>query len=216
MVVPNTIFKEMYGALYTHYGPQNWWPGETGLEMVVGAVLTQNTNWKNVDKAIVNLKRAGVLNFEALCGLSHGELAELIRPAGYYNVKAKRLKNLLRMVMQEYGGDLQQLLDDNPDSARSNLLGVNGIGEETADSILLYGAGHAIFVVDAYTHRVFARHNLLEEECGYGDVQERFMDNLTADAALFNEYHALIVRVAKEYCKKNNPLCEQCPLGKFL
>jgi len=216
MPMPNTIFEEMYGALYAHYGPQNWWPGETGLEMMVGAVLTQNTNWKNVDKAIANLKRAGVLSFEALYSLSHDELAELIRPAGYYNVKAKRLKNLLRMIMEEYDGDLQQLLDDGPDSARSNLLAVNGIGEETADSILLYGAGHAIFVVDAYTHRVFSRHNLLEEECGYGEVQERFMDNLVADAALFNEYHALIVKVAKEYCKKNTSLCEQCPLFKFL
>lgn len=216
MPVPSTIFKEMYRALYTHYGPQNWWPGETALEMVVGAVLTQNTNWKNVDKAIANLKRAGVLSFETLYGLSHEELAEHIRPAGYYNVKAKRLKNLLRMIMAEYDGELQQLVDDGPDSARSNLLAVNGIGEETADSILLYGAGHAIFVVDAYTHRVFSRHNLVEEECGYGDIQERFMDNLAADAALFNEYHALIVRVGKEYCKKSTPLCEQCPLHDFL
>lgn len=216
MPVPSTIFKEMYRALYAHYGPQNWWPGETALEMVVGAVLTQNTNWKNVDKAIANLKRAGVLSFETLYGLSHEELAEHIRPAGYYNVKAKRLKNLLRMIMAEYDGELQQLVDDGPDSARSNLLAVNGIGEETADSILLYGAGHAIFVVDAYTHRVFSRHNLVEEECGYGDIQERFMDNLAADAALFNEYHALIVRVGKEYCKKSTPLCEQCPLHDFL
>ncbi|MFN2353834.1 MAG: endonuclease III domain-containing protein [Desulfopila sp.] len=212
----DTIFEEMYGALYAHYGPQNWWPGETALEMVVGAVLTQNTNWKNVDKAIANLKHAGVLGFEALCSVSHDELAERIRPAGYYNVKTKRLKNVLRMIMEEYDGDLQQLLDDGLESARSNLLAVNGIGEETADSILLYGAGHAIFVVDTYTHRVFSRHNLVEEECGYGDVQERFMDNLAADAVLFNEYHALIVRVAKEYCKKNTPLCGQCPLHDFL
>jgi endonuclease III related protein len=209
-------FQEIYTALFQHYGPQKWWPAETPLEMIVGAVLTQNTNWKNVDMALNNLKEANLLTLDSLNALTLEELAEYIRPAGYYNLKAKRLKNLLRMICEEYDGDLQRLSDEDLYRTRSQLLKVNGIGEETADSILLYAAEKPIFVVDTYTYRVFSRHHLLEEECSYADIQERFMDNLTADAVLFNEYHALIVKVAKEYCKKKQPLCHMCPLEEFL
>ncbi len=208
----NNTFYEIYENLLDHFGPQNWWPAETPFEMVIGAVLTQNTSWKNVDKALVNLKEADLLSFDTLCNLDQVSLATLIRPAGYYNLKAKRLKNLLQMIQNEYAGDLQSLLKDDLYHSRMMLLQVKGIGPETADSILLYAGNHPIFVVDAYTHRVFSRHNLVEEECSYEDVQERFMDNLPADSKLFNEYHALIVKVAKAYCKKNAPLCENCPL----
>lgn len=206
------IFLKIYTTLYGHYGPQNWWPAETPLEMVVGAVLTQNTSWRNVAKAITCLKTLNLMTLESLNGSSHEELATCIRSAGYYNVKARRLRNLLHMLYQEFEGSLELLLEEELFSCREKLLQVNGIGEETADSILLYACNHPIFVVDTYTHRVFSRHNLLEEECSYADIQEVFMDNLPADAQLFNEYHALIVRVAKEYCKKNKPLCSECPL----
>ncbi len=209
-------FLDIYTTLFEHYGPQNWWPAETPLEMVVGAVLTQNTNWKNVSRALANLKESNLLHFDSLNALTPDELAVYIRPAGYYNLKAKRLKNLLQMVAKEYNGDLQQLFDEEFDRARSRLLQVNGIGEETADSILLYAAEQPIFVVDAYTYRVFSRHNLLEEECSYTDIQEAFMASLPREISLFNEYHALIVRVAKEYCKKTNPCCQKCPLEKYL
>ena len=208
----NNTFYEIYEILLDHFGPQNWWPAETPFEMVIGAVLTQNTNWKNVDRALANLKKADLLSFEALRDLDLANLATSIKPAGYYNLKAKRLKNLLQMIEDEYAGELRNLLEDDFYNARMMLLQVKGIGPETADAILLYAGGHPVFVVDAYTHRVFSRHNLLEEECSYEDVQERFMDNLPADSELFNEYHALIVKVAKAYCKKNAPLCEHCPL----
>jgi len=210
------VFRDIYTTLLDHFGPQNWWPSESSFEMVVGAVLTQNTSWINVSKAIENLRNAGLLQLDLLVALSPAELAPYIRPAGYYNLKAKRLLNLLRMIVNEYDGSLHNLLEDELDSARQNLLQVNGIGEETADSILLYAGGQPIFVVDAYTHRVFSRHNLLAEETSYQEIQERFMDNLPADTALFNEYHALIVKVAKEFCKKKEPLCQHCPLQDYL
>lgn len=206
------IFLHIYQSLLDHYGPQKWWPAESPLEMVVGAILTQNTNWNNVAVAIDRLKKADILSISSLCSISHAELASLVRPAGYYNLKAKRLKNLMRMIADEFDSNLQLLLDEDPAYGRRKLLEVNGVGEETADSILLYAGGHPVFVVDAYTHRVFSRHLLLEEESSYQDIQEIFMTSLPSDASLFNEYHALIVRVAKEYCKKKAPLCELCPL----
>lgn len=210
------VFLDFYKTLLEHYGPQEWWPAESPLEMIVGAVLTQNTNWQNVENALAALKQAGRLDFEALYAMPQEELANVIVPAGYYNLKAKRLKNLLHLVATEYGGDVQALLDDEPGESRRRLLEVNGVGEETADSILLYGGNHPVFVVDAYTHRVFHRHNLIEEECGYGEMQERLTENLPVDPSLYNEYHALIVKVGKEFCKKNRPLCKRCPLRIYL
>jgi endonuclease-3 related protein len=203
---------EIYAALHTHYGPQNWWPADSVFEMLVGAVLTQNTNWQNVKKALANLQDRGLLSFAALHELPQPELAEYIRPSGYYNLKAGRLKNLLQMLADSYGGSLEDLLQEETMVARQSLLEVKGIGPETADSILLYGGNHPIFVVDAYTHRVFSRHGLLPEECDYQEAQELFMDNLEPDYRLFNEYHALIVQVAKDFCKKSKPLCDVCPL----
>lgn len=205
-------FVDVYELLLGHYGPQNWWPAETPIEMAVGAILTQNTSWSNVEKAIDNLKKHNLLSVESLHEMHHDELALLIKSAGYYNVKAKRLKNLIKVIAEEYEGNIGRLFDLELWACRETLLKIKGVGEETADSILLYGGDFPVFVVDSYTHRVFSRHNLVAEECSYGEIQESFMENLPEDSALFNEYHALIVRVAKEYCKKNNPECERCPL----
>jgi endonuclease-3 related protein len=205
-------YLEAYEKLLRHFGPQGWWPAETPFEVMVGAVLTQNTSWSNVEKAIVKLRDAGLLEFDSLLHCSETLLAELIRPSGYYNLKARRLKNLLAMIAEKYGGDLGALRQDDLGSARANLLSVKGIGPETADSILLYACDQLIFVVDAYTHRVFSRHNLVAEESDYHSLQDQFSGNLPLDVTLFNEYHALIVKVAVKYCKKSKPLCDTCPL----
>ncbi|BCL59664.1 endonuclease III [Desulfomarina profundi] len=202
-----------YERLFDHFGPQNWWPGETPFEIMVGAVLTQNTNWLNVTRAIDNLRTAGVLSYQLLLALPLENLAELIRPSGYYNVKAGRLRNVLLMIENLYEGDPELFYQDDMVLARENLLSVKGIGPETADSILLYACNHPVFVVDAYTHRVFSRHNLVEEETDYSAMQSLFMDSLPEKAELYNEYHALIVAVAKKYCKKTKPLCRICPLS---
>ncbi len=206
-------YQEIYDLLFDFYGPQGWWPGETALEVIVGAVLTQNTNWSNVCKAIDNLKNRNLLTFPTLHSLTHDELAHLIRPSGYYNLKAKRLKNLLQMIAEKYNGELALLFEQDLDSSRRDLLSVSGVGHETADSILLYACHQPIFVVDAYTHRIFSRHNILEEESDYLSIQEQFMDKLPADVQVMNEYHALIVKLGKDYCKKKKPLCEACPLA---
>jgi endonuclease III related protein len=208
-----SILQEIYDLLLDHFGPQSWWPGDSAIEMVVGAVLTQNTNWSNVTKAIANLREREVLSFTGLESLSVDELAEYIRPSGYYNIKARRLKNLLVMIREFYDGELDALLADETASARGNLLSVQGIGPETADSILLYAGNHPVFVIDTYTHRVFSRHYLIAEESDYHEIQDEFMNRLPPDSQLFNEYHALIVMVGKHFCKKTHPLCNTCPLG---
>lgn len=206
------IYTEVYQNLFDHFGPQNWWPGETPFEIIVGAVLTQNTNWRNVSKAIDNLREAELLNFNSLKQLAVDEIAIYIRPSGYYNLKAKRLRNLLDMIEENYFGELDLFLQDSLASGRENLLSVKGVGPETADSILLYACELPTFVIDTYTHRVFSRHQLVDEETDYESMQDLFVSQLPKDVQLYNEYHALIVRVASTYCKKTNPLCEQCPL----
>jgi endonuclease-3 related protein len=206
------MYLDAYQLLYSHFGPQGWWPGETPLEIMVGAVLTQNTNWTNVTKAIDNLRQGGMLGYPQLLEMSLDLLAEYIQPSGYFNLKAKRLHNLLKMIENLYDGNLDHFSNDDVVSARENLLNVKGVGPETADSILLYACVQPVFVIDTYTHRVFSRHNLVEEETDYHTMQTVFMDHLPEDVQLFNEFHALIVRVAKQFCKKTNQLCEQCPL----
>jgi endonuclease-3 related protein len=206
------MYTEVYQNLFDHFGPQNWWPGETAFEIIVGAVLTQNTNWRNVSKAIDNLREAELLDFNSLKLLTVDEIAAYIRPSGYYNLKAKRLRNLFDMIEEIYCGDLDLFLQDSLASGRENLLSVKGVGPETADSILLYACKLPTFVIDMYTHRVFSRHQLVDEETDYDSMQDLFVSQLPQDVQLFNEYHALIVRVASIYCKKTNPLCEQCPL----
>ena len=207
----NKKLTKMFDLLLDHFGPQNWWPGETDLEIVVGAILTQNTNWKNVEHAITNLKKKNLLSFPALRALSEKELAHEIRPAGYYNVKAKRLNNLLKFIQDHFQGDFKLIAEEDTETIRQSLLSVNGIGPETADCILLYGMDRPLFVVDAYTHRILNRHNMMDEPVSYHDLQRFFMDHLPNDTKLFNEFHALIVMTGKEYCRKR-PLCESCPL----
>lgn len=207
--------QDIYERLLRHFGPQHWWPGETPFEVMIGAVLTQNTNWQNVEKAIANLKAAGLLSPEALSALPAEELAGHIRPAGYYNLKAGRLKNLLALIAAHEGG-LDALLNQPAGILRAQLLAVKGIGPETADSMVLYAAGRPLFVVDAYTHRILARHGLIPEESDYFQMQALFMDHLAEDAALFNEYHALLVRAGKEFCRKSKPKCDGCPLAGLL
>jgi len=208
------LFLRVYDRLYDHYGPQYWWPGESNLEIMVGAVLTQNTNWINVEKAIDNLKNSDQLSFSCLQNMPIEELAEYIRPAGYYNIKARRLKNLFQMIEDEYEGEITFLFADSLDESRENLLRVKGVGPETADAILLYAAKKPAFVIDTYTHRVFSRHELVEEDTDYYSLQQEFLDSLPEDVSLFNEFHALIVAVAKEFCKKKKPRCSNCPLQR--
>jgi endonuclease III related protein len=208
----NNKFKEIYTLLFQYFGPQGWWPANSPFEVVIGAVLTQNTNWENVRLAIANLHGAGMLSFDALATITVEELAQLIKPSGYFNIKAQRLKNLLKMITEHYQGKLELLLNDDLATARETLLSVKGIGPETADSILLYAASHPVFVVDAYTHRIFSRHNLVPEESDYHSLQEAFHEKLPAQPSLYNEYHALIVTLGKNFCRKNNPRCAQCPL----
>lgn len=203
---------DIYQRLYKHFGPQAWWPGETPFEVMVGAVLTQNTSWINVEKAIDNLKRAGVMSLGRLSELPVDLLAEYIHPAGYFNIKAGRLQNLLAAVGQRYGGSLDAMLEEETEELRRVLLSVKGIGPETADSILLYAAERPVFVVDAYTYRILLRHELIPEDFGYDDLQQLFMDNLESDVRLFNEFHALLVCAGKEFCKKTAPKCSVCPL----
>ncbi|MBI4712020.1 MAG: endonuclease III domain-containing protein [Planctomycetes bacterium] len=204
---------QIYTKLLKHFGPQKWWPGETSFEVIIGAILTQNTNWSNVEKAINNLKAEKVLTPECLHKIKTERLAGLIKPAGYFNIKAKRLKSFINWLFENYGGDLDRLFAMDTGTLREALLQVCGIGPETADSIVLYAAGKPSFVVDAYTYRVFSRHKFIPEETDYDEVKAFFEDNLSQDVKLFNEYHALLVRLGKTYCKKTRPLCEQCPLN---
>lgn len=204
--------NEIYRRLYDHFGPQHWWPGETKLEIIIGAVLTQNTNWHNVEKAIANLKGYNLLSLPALTQIPTDILAHHIKPAGYYNLKAQRLKNLCAAIGGEEE-DLADFLAADLATLRQNLLVVKGIGPETADAIILYAAEKPSFVIDAYTHRILLRHNLIWEDHDYYAMQELFMSTLPEDVALYNQYHALLVRVGKELCLKRTPKCEACPLA---
>jgi endonuclease III related protein len=205
-------FRSMYQALLKEFGPQKWWPADTPFEVAVGAVLTQSTNWKNVEKAIRRLKAHHVLTPEKLMRLPERKLASLIRPAGYYHIKARRLKNFLAFLFSRYKGRMQVMRRAPYKEVRAGLLGVKGIGQETADSILLYALNKPVFVIDAYTRRMLGRHGLTAPADDYSRLQDLFMNNLKNDVSLFNEYHALIVRLAKVYCLKNDPRCPACPL----
>jgi len=208
--MPEKLLR-IYHRLYSSFGPQYWWPGETPFEIAVGAILTQNTNWGNVEKAIGNLKKMGLLNPSALQGIAYERLASLIRPTGYFNIKAKRLKNFISFLMSEYHGSMQSMKKEELLSLRRKLLAVSGIGPETADSIILYAAEKPVFVIDAYTKRVLSRHNILDKDAPYDVFQDLFHTQLRENIRLFNEYHALIVRLAKEYCR-TKPICTGCPL----
>ena len=205
------MLMEIYNTLCNHYGQQHWWPGDSCDEIIIGAILTQNTNWQNVEKAINNLKNADCLSFEKLHALDTNALAALIRPAGYYNIKAGRIKNFLNWLFDNYNGSIETLENFDTDRLRQELLTVRGIGKETADSILLYAFARAVFVVDAYTWRIMSRHRLIEPDIDYEELRAFFEYNLPPDEKLFNEYHALLVRLGKENCK-TKARCQNCPL----
>ncbi len=205
------ILMNIYQILYQAYGPRHWWPGETDFEVMVGAILTQNTSWRNVEKAIQKLKGKGALSPEGIRRLKPSRLASLIRSSGYYRTKADRLKTFVDFLFEEYGGNLGRMRRGSLEKLRRELLGVKGIGPETADSILLYGLRKPIFVVDAYTKRILLRHGLISQKASYEEIQKLFMDHLPSDKKLFNEYHALFVHLGKTLCKKI-PKCNICPL----
>lgn len=202
----------IYQQLFTRYGPQHWWPAEEPFEIIVGAILTQSAAWGNVEKAIANLKSAGALSPQALRRLTVAEVATLIHPCGYYNAKALKLKSFAHWLSEHFNDNLNQLFATDIDYLRQQLLAIHGIGQETADSIILYAAGKPIFVIDAYTRRIVSRLGLAPDNDSYSAYQCLFMNNLAADVKLFNEYHALMVCLAKDVCRKY-PLCHQCCLN---
>ena len=207
------ILLKIYNSLYDFFGPLNWWPGDTPFEIMVGAVLTQNTSWSNVEKAINNIKKENLLEPWKLYRINRKELAQLIKPSGYYNIKARRLKNFLNLFLNDFEGSAEKMFSGDSGELRKKLLKVNGIGPETADSILLYAGNKLFFVVDAYTKRIFSRHKLISEDASYHQIQEFFSQNLDRDVKLFNEFHAQIVMLGKTICTSRNPNCAKCPIS---
>ncbi|MCE5302797.1 MAG: hypothetical protein LLF97_06765 [Planctomycetaceae bacterium] len=214
--MPHHSLNAVYRQLLATFGPQHWWPGESPFEVIVGAVLTQNTSWTNVERAIRNLREADLLEPQSLAEAPAEELEELIRPAGYFRVKAQRLRSLLLWLMDRYEGSLDAMFATPLPELREQLLAVRGIGPETADSILLYAGGLPSFVVDAYTHRVFSRHGWIDFDADYPQIQDYVQTELPQDAPTYNEFHALLVRLGKDFCRKSNPKCESCPLRAML
>jgi len=202
-------------VLIERFGPQGWWPGDSPFEVMVGSILTQNTNWKNVEKALTRLVKEGLLTQEKLLVADIDILYACLRPVGYFRVKTQRLLDFVCYLRDRYGLDIDRLMMTETSILRKELLEIRGIGPETADSILLYALERPVFVVDAYTRRVFTRHRLIDEKAGYSEIQRLFMACLPEDVSLFNEYHALLVRVGKEYCRPTS-LCDSCPLQPFL
>jgi endonuclease III related protein len=245
--------RTYYHALFHAWGPQHWWPAQSRFEVIVGAYLTQNTAWTNVEKALANLRAARLLSMRGIRQASLAELKRLIRPAGYFRQKAKRLKIFVAFLDQQYEGSLTKLFSRPTEKLREELLNLHGVGPETADSILLYAGNHPVFVVDAYTRRILARHDILPEQTAYDEIQKLFEQELapvadsaadtdatgnrllatgflgaahppsamstakrTALAQVYNEMHGLIVGVGKNYCRKSQARCDECPLQKFL
>ncbi|QMU56675.1 MAG: endonuclease III domain-containing protein [Candidatus Mycalebacterium zealandia] len=202
--------------MFERYGAQNWWPAQTAFECVVGAILTQNTAWTNVEKAIAQLKSETEITPGKIDKMPAAKLARLIKPSGYFNQKARRLKIFARFVARDYGGNIGALLTEETGKLRKILLALEGIGPETTDSIILYAAEKPVFVIDAYTKRIASRHGFAPQSASYGEAQELFAVNLPRETELFNEYHALIVRTAKQFCHKKEPDCENCPLKNDL
>ncbi len=203
----------IYQKLFDRYGPRNWWPAESAFEMAIGAILTQNTNWNNVEKAIANLRSADALTCRKICTIERLELEALIRPAGFFRQKAERLQLFSGHLRDRYQGCLDKMLRQPLEPLREELLELKGIGPETADSMLLYAGERLSFVVDAYTGRLFSRLGLLRGDEKYEQIRSFFMTRLPAETGLYNEYHALIVAQCKEHCRKR-PLCRGCPLEK--
>jgi endonuclease-3 related protein len=204
--------KDVYARLYARFGAQHWWPGNSAFEVIVGAILTQNTAWTNVEKAIANLKRVRLLTPARMHRAPAARLARLIRPSGYFNLKAKKLKAFTRNLFTAHRGSLAHLFRLDTATLRAELLAVYGIGAETADSIILYAARQPVFVIDAYTRRIMARLGLARDDASYDELQRLFMEYLPREEPLFNEYHALLVALGKDYCTKRAPRCGECPL----
>ena len=207
--------RTYFRSLSKHFGSQGWWPGETPFEVMVGAILTQNTAWSNVEKAIATLKAHDLLDPQRIASLDLETLGLAIRPAGYFRVKAKRLQAFVRWFIERFDGDVERMKAVPLARLREELLEVHGVGPETADSILLYALDFPTFVVDQYTHRVAARHGLAPESTSYDELKEVFESKLPRDAKLYNEFHALIVAVGKDFCRPK-PRCEECPLRAYL
>jgi endonuclease III related protein len=210
-VIAPPALMEVYDRLFARFGPRHWWPAETPFEVCVGAILTQNTAWTNVEKAIAALRQNDLLSLQNMRDATAEHLAGLIRPAGYFNVKSRRLKEFVDWLFLHYDGSLEQMFAGEWPALRGELLHVHGIGPETADSILLYAGGKPSFVVDAYTRRLFRRLGLLAESAGYDGTRDMFMRILPADVQHFNEFHALIVEQCKRFCR-TRPVCDGCPL----
>jgi endonuclease III related protein len=209
------LLKSVYCRLFDAFGPQGWWPAQTPFEVVVGAILTQNTAWKNVATAIANLRENNLLSFSAICSVPPPTLALLIRSSGFYNEKAKKIKNFCRHVSERWDGDFERFLSQgDAEALRSELLSIRGIGPETADSIVLYAAFKPSFVVDTYTHRIFFRHGWVDESISYDDLRDYFTGALDPDVYFFQEFHALLVRTGHLFCRRK-PACESCPLNVF-
>jgi endonuclease-3 related protein len=206
---------QIYQKLYKAIGPRKWWPGDSPFEVIIGAILTQNTSWKNVERTIRALKEKNLLDPLGIYSLEEELLAKTIKSAGFFNIKAKRIKNFIGFLFKNYQGSIEKMFSENTVPLREKLLKINGIGPETADSILLYAGEKPIFVVDAYTKRILTRHNLISKSAGYSEIQELFMENLIKDVSMFNEYHALFVYIGKHFCKRI-PNCQNCPLKGFL
>ena len=208
------LLEEVYRRLFRRYGPQGWWPGEGPLDVIIGAILTQSAAWTNVEKALARLKEADCWSLQAIHRMPVDELAAIIRPSGYFNAKARKLKAFARRVVEDYGGSLDDFLRKDLAPLREELLAIHGIGPETADDILVYAANRPSFVIDSYTRRIVDRvgFTLPGRGSAYGDYQALFQDNLPQDAALFNEYHALLDHHAKAACRKP-PRCSGCCLA---
>jgi endonuclease-3 related protein len=203
------IYQQLYDAL----GPQHWWPADSPFEVIIGAILTQNTSWTNVERAIQNLKEEALLDPFKLYDVREGRLAVIIKPSGFFNIKAKRVKHFIHFFFEHFQGSVEKMFAEDVLSLRERLLRVNGLGPETVDSILLYAGEKPVFVVDAYTRRIFSRHKLVQEAAAYNEIQGLFMNNLDHDVQMFNEYHALLVYVGKHFCK-SKPRCDQCPMSE--
>jgi endonuclease III related protein len=206
----------LFDALFAAHGPQQWWPGKSRFEVIVGAILTQNTAWTNVEQAMATLRRERLLTVDGLEHVSVEKLARLIRPSGYFRQKARRLKEFVRFLRSQHNGSLTRMFQSPTAIVREQLLAVHGIGPETADSILLYAGHHPVFVVDAYTRRILERHGLAQGTESYEDIRELFEKSLPVNSQLFNEFHALIVHTGKQFCHSEAPCCSACPLHRYL
>jgi len=209
-----SYIPRMYELLDGYFGNLHWWPADTPFEVIVGAILTQNTAWRNVVSALLKLKEAGLLTPEGLDGADTDTLASLIRSSGYFRVKSRRLKAFVEFLRKDHGGRLDNLFDGEIGEIRKKLLQINGVGEETADSILLYAGGKPVFVIDAYTRRILARHGIIDVKAKYAEIQKLFMDNLPLSAPLYNQYHALLVNAGKIFCARDRR-CRDCPLQEL-